>query len=190
VVELEGEGIEMKPTLITGNMGKLNELRSLLGIELDYQKIDLTEIQATDVAEVAEAKAKEAYGSINTPVIVDDTALTIKSWGSLPGALIKWFIDNVGTDGIAKTLNGAGEPAYVETALAYCDKSGVKIFTGRVEGTIADMPRGENGFGYDDIFIPHGCDKTFAEMTSEEKSAISMRAIAARKLKEFLEEND
>jgi len=180
----------MKPTLITGNLDKLNELKGLLGIDMDHHKIDLTEIQETDVAKVAETKAEEAYGIIKAPVIVDDTALTIKSWGNLPGALIKWFIDNVGTDGIAQKLNGAGEPAYVETALAYCDENGAKVFVGRVEGTIASEPRGENGFGYDNIFIPNGDSKTFAEMTSAEKAKISMRAIAAGKLREFLEKEN
>ena len=70
--------------------------------------------------------------------------------------------------------------ATVTTALGYCDENGVKIFVGKVEGIIADLPRGSNGFGYDSIFIPDGQTKTFAEMTDTEKDIFSMRARATQ----------
>lgn len=69
--------------------------------------------------------------------------------------------------------------AKVVTALGYCDENGPQVFVGELNGSIAEMSRGENGFGYDPIFIPENQSKTFAEMTSEEKDAISMRAQAA-----------
>jgi XTP/dITP diphosphohydrolase len=136
---------------------------------------------------VAEAKAKAAYQALSKPVFVDDTGLYIDAWGELPGALIAWFLDNVGNEGILKMLDGwSSRSARVVTALGYCDERGVQVFVGEVSGTIAEELRGEYGFGYDPIFIPGGHNKTFAELTGEEKDAVSMRAIAAAKLREFL----
>ncbi|MCX7785924.1 MAG: non-canonical purine NTP pyrophosphatase, partial [candidate division WOR-3 bacterium] len=62
----------------------------------------------------------------------------------------------------------------------------LKIFEGVCSGVIADKPKGESGFGYDPVFIPDGFDKTFAELSPEEKNKISHRAKALIKVKEFL----
>lgn len=174
-------------TLISGNAGKVAEISRLLGIEVHSQKIPLPELQATDVREVARAKAQAAYDQLKRPVLVDDTGLYIDAWGELPGALIAWFLNNVGCEGVLKMLEGWDDrSAHVVTALGYCDDRGVQIFDGELEGTIAPEVRGENGFGYDPIFIPKGMDKTFAELSSEQKDAISMRALATAKLREFI----
>lgn len=173
--------------LITGNAGKVAEISRLLGIEVHGQKVPLPELQATDVREVARAKAQAAYDQLKRPVLVDDTGLYITAWGELPGALIAWFLDNVGCDGVLRMLAGWDDrSARVVTALGYCDERGVQVFDGELTGSIAPEVRGENGFGYDPIFIPAGSDKTFAELTGEQKDAISMRALAAAKLREFI----
>jgi XTP/dITP diphosphohydrolase len=62
----------------------------------------------------------------------------------------------------------------------------VQLFEGVIEGTISREMRGTNGFGYDPIFIPNGQSKTYAEMTVEEKNAVSMRSIALSKLRQYL----
>ncbi len=174
-------------TLITGNQGKANEFMHLLGIEVHNQKIPLPEIQSTDVAVVAKAKAEAAYAALQQPVFVDDTGLTIDAWGELPGALIAWFEGNVGNEGVLKMLDGWGNrSAKVTTALGYCDENGSQVFVGELNGEISESVRGENGFGYDSIFIPEGFDKTFAEMTNDGKNAISMRALAAQKMHDAL----
>lgn len=168
-------------TLITGNESKVREFERLLGVGLSYRKLDLPELQATDVRQVARLKAEEAYKQLGTACLVDDTGLTIHAWGELPGALIRWFLDNVGNEGILKMLAAdAPRSATVVTALGYCDGNGSQVFTGEVRGTIASQPRGDNGFGYDAIFIPNGQEKTFAEMTHQEKDTHSMRALAAK----------
>ena len=64
----------------------------------------------------------------------------------------------------------------------------IETFEGEVKGRIIDEPRGSNGFGYDPIFVPDGMDKTFAELTQEEKNRISHRANAYRKALEFVED--
>ena len=168
-------------TLITSNKNKVLEYERLLGIKLNYRKIDLPEPQTTDVSDVAKIKAIRAYELIGQACLVDDTGLTIHAWGELPGALIRWFEDNVGNEGILKMLGtNTLRNATVATALGYCDENGVKVFVGKVEGLIADLPRGSNGFGYDSIFIPDGQSKTFAEMTDAEKDIFSMRARATQ----------
>jgi XTP/dITP diphosphohydrolase len=174
-------------TLITGNAGKTAELSRLLGVELHNQKIVLPEVQSTDVRVVARAKALAAYQELRRPVLVDDTGLYINAWGELPGALIAWFLDNVGNEGVLRMLQGWDDrSARVVTALGYCDDRGVRIFDGELPGSVAIEVRGEHGFGYDPIFIPHGHQQTFAELGSDVKDVISMRAIAAQKLRDFL----
>lgn len=168
-------------TLITGNENKVREFERLLGIKLDHQKIDLPELQDTNVAEVAKVKAKKAYELLGKACLVDDTGLTIHAWGELPGALIRWFLDNVGNEGIIKMLGAdTSRDATVTTALGYCDEDGSRVFTGRIKGLIADNPLGDNGFGYDAIFIPEGQSQTFAEMNDSKKDTYSMRAHAVQ----------
>lgn len=168
-------------TLITGNEGKVREFERLLGVDLNHQKIELPEPQTTDVREVARIKAEKAYELLGKACLVDDTGLTIHAWGKLPGALIRWFLDNVGVEGIIKMLGDESyREATVTTALGYCDDNGVQVFIGEIQGTITDHPRGNNGFGYDAIFVPKGQSKTFAEMSNAQKDMLSMRAMATK----------
>src|SRR5690349_14270271 len=92
-------------TILTGNAGKVAEFERLLGVDLESVKVELPEIQSTDVAEVAKYKAQEGYRQLGRPCFVDDTGLTVHEWGQLPGALIKWFMDNVGNEGILQMLS-------------------------------------------------------------------------------------
>lgn len=174
-------------TLITDNADKAREFERLLGFQINYQKLDLPEIQATDVRKVSEAKVTEAYKQLGIPILVDDTGLIIEAWGELPGALIRWFLDNVGNEGILQMLDDSkNRKARVITSLGYMDKSGLQVVTGEVAGSIVDKPRGQNGFGYDAIFVPDDHAKTFAEMTQSEKDSVSMRALAVQALKDIL----
>lgn len=165
-------------TLITGNTGKAAEYAAMLGIEVTAAKAELTEIQSLDVADVAARKAADAYAQLSEPVLVDDTGLTIHGWNGLPGALVVWWLDTVGPQGILDMAAGLTDRrATVTTALGYADKTGVQVFQGTVTGTLATEPRGTAGFGYDPIFIP-GTDhshRTYAQMTSDEKNTISHR---------------
>ena len=174
-----------KLTLVTGNEGKVREFSRLLGIQLAQRKLNLTEIQAIDVAEVARGKAAEAYSQLGSPVLVDDTGIIVGAWNGLPGALTSWFLDTVGCDGILRMMSGFKDrSATVVTALgvAYNDK--VEVYTASVSGDLSDTPRGAEGFGYDPIFIPRTGTKTYAEMTEEEKDENSMRKLAADALQE------
>jgi non-canonical purine NTP pyrophosphatase (RdgB/HAM1 family) len=158
--------------VVTGNKGKVAEISAILGRTLDNKNLDILEIQSLDVEEVARAKAQEAFKTIQRPVIVDDTGMSIDSLGGLPGALVAWFLDKLGPAGILKQMEGVDDrSASVSTAIGYAD----------------ERMAGENGFGYDPIFIPEGQNRTYAEMTSDEKNKVSMRQIALKKLANFLD---
>ena len=96
-------------------------------------------------------------------------------------------MDTVGNPGLLQMLDGFSERgARVVTALGYCDDAGVQVVVGEVKGHVSLDVRGDNGFGYDPIFVPIGFEKTFAEMSDDEKDRTSMRAIAAAELQRHL----
>lgn len=166
--------------LITGSDDKAHEYATLLGLEVGAVKEDLVEIQALDVATVAKQKAEDAYAKLRSPVLVDDSGLALHAWNGLPGALIAWFLDTVGTQGLLDMAAAVTDRrASVTTALGYADVNGVRVFTGTLQGNLATEPRGRRGFGYDSIFVPAGSTLTIAEMSAEEKNTISPRRLAA-----------
>lgn len=180
-----------KLTFITGNAGKAKYLSDYFHLPVDHVKLDLKEIQSVDLKEVVEDKARRAYEVVKSPVLVEDVSLTFKALKALPDPLIKWFLETLGNEGLCRLLDGFNNrDAVAEVEFAICDQSGVHTFSGSMEGAIADNPRGEMGFGWDPVFIPKGYDKTWAEMTDNEKHATSMRKVALEKMSAFLEQNE
>lgn len=178
----------MELLLATGNEHKARELQTLLGRPVQRVKLELPELQAVDVQEVIEAKVREAYRLMGQPVLVEDTGLAFAAWNGLPGALIRWFLDRVGNEGLCQMLQSYEQTAAsAETCIGYFDGSDCHVFRGVVSGQIVRAPRGSGGFGWDPIFMPDGWDKTFAEMT-DEKNLVSMRKLAVTQLKAFLDE--
>jgi non-canonical purine NTP pyrophosphatase (RdgB/HAM1 family) len=176
-----------KLTFITGNAGKAKYLADYFHLPVDHVKLDLKEIQSLDLKEVVEDKARRAYEIVKSPVLVEDVSLVFNGLKSLPGPLIKWFLDTLGNEGLCRLLDGYEDrSAFAEVQFALCDENGVHTFSGSIEGSVAEAPRGEMGFGWDPVFIPKGYDKTWAEMTDDEKHETSMRKIALEKLSEFL----
>ena len=173
---------------VTGNTDKLREAQEILGVDLQQEALpELHEIQTSDVPALVEHKAREAYGILQCPVMVEDSGLVFEAWNGLPGALVKWFEQSVGCGGMLKML----EPFENRKAVAQClvavyDGREILIGKGEVTGTVADRLRGDNGFGWDVLFIPEGQDRTYAEMTTEEKNAISHRRRAFESLKKIL----
>lgn len=162
---------------VTHSTGKLSEAERILGRKLDHRGIDLPEIQAVDVEAVVIFKAKEAYAQLNQPVLIEDTGLYIEAWNGLPGALIKWFVERLHVTGICQLMEStSNRQAWAKTVVAtYDGLAEPRLFTGQVDGHIALTPAGTGGFGWDPLFIPTGSNKTFAEMSAEEKDAFSMR---------------
>ena len=170
----------------TKNLNKLKEVNEILGKNLQQIDVELFEPQGLDVAEIVKEKARDAFHKTGKFVLVEDTGLEFKAWEGMPGALIKWFIQSVGNEGILKMLRGeTNRQAIAKTAVGFYDGKECYIFIGEVQGTIPDEIRGKSGFGWDPIFIPDNHTKSFAEMTSEEKNSVSMRKLALLHLKEF-----
>ena len=154
---------------------------------MTHHKLDLDEIQSLDPYEVVEHKARQAYDILKESVLVEDTSLRFMAMGKLPGTLVKWFLQEVGTEGLCKVADTlANRKAVAQVTYGYCDGSTVKFISGTTEGVVAPEPRGEHGMGWDATFIPDGDTRTFAEMTIEELEQYSPRAKAIIELKEFL----
>ncbi len=168
---------------VTGSQYKVLELERILGRNIIKKELDLPEIQSLSVERVVGEKARFAYQAVgHIPVIVEDTGLFINCWNGLPGALIRWFIETVGPEGICRMLNGfADRTASAQSVIAKYDGS-LSVYSGEVRGQIALSPRGTHGFGWDTIFIPEGETRTFAEMEAFEKDKSSMRRIAIEKM--------
>lgn len=177
----------MNICLVTGNENKAREFEEILGFKLGRANLDLEEIQSVQVEKVIINKTKQAFGIIGKPVIAEDTGLYFDSWNGLPGALAKLFDKTIGYRKLCGLL-GSERGAKAQTVVGYFDGNDYRSFIGEINGTIAESPRGKNGFGWDMIFIPEGHSKTFAEMENGEKNRVSMRKIALEKLRNFLKD--
>jgi len=176
---------------ITGNQRKVDYLNMWLGLPVMHRKLDLDELQSLDPHVVAEHKARQAYGILHEPVLIEDTALTFTGMGRLPGTFVKFFLEEIGNEGLCKLADTLEHREAVATVTyAFCDGDQVHFFEGAVRGTVASEPRGENGMGWDPVFIPEGETRTFAEMHDDEKKQYSARAIGIKKLRAFLDERE
>jgi XTP/dITP diphosphohydrolase len=180
----------------TRNEHKLRELRELLpGVELDPlpPEIDLPREEWESFAENALGKARAAHVATGRPAIADDSGIEAHGLDGRPGIRSARYAGEDATDeeNLAKLLEEVGRQddrrvTYV-SLIALVDEGGNEsIFEGRCEGTLAGEPRGTGGFGYDPAFVPDdtgpGDQRTMAELSPEEKNAISHRGRAARAL--------
>ncbi len=176
----------IKLYFITGNKNKLKEVQTILP-EVQSLDIDLPEIQELDAKKIIEEKLKEARKAHSEELFCEDTSLYIECLNGLPGPLIKWFLQALGTAGIYTLIkHNPNKKVVAKTIVGYTDGKIIKFFEGDTFGTIAE-PTAKGGFGWDALFKPDGGSKSFAEMNMEEKNKFSMRRKALEKLKEFLE---
>lgn len=175
--------------LATNNPGKLKEIKEILK---DYELYSLKEKGlAIDVLEDADTfygnalkKAQTIYNLVKEPVIADDSGLCITALDDFPGVLTHRFLgeDATNDDRNFALIEMLSDPtlnreAKVVCDLVYYDGNNTLVGEGTLKGKIASFPRGENGFGFDAIFeLENG--KTLAELTSEEKNALSARYLA------------
>ena len=172
----------------THNKGKLKELHELLapyGVDLvSAGALGLPEPEETGDTFAANAtlKAVAAAQASGLPALSDDSGLCVEALDGAPGIYsARWASGSKDFSGAMARVErelvekGAAKPwrAYFISALvlAWPDDH-LELFEGRVDGTLAFPPRGENGFGYDPIFFPDGYDRGFGEMTAEEKHGI------------------
>lgn len=174
----------MDLVLVTGSASKAREAREIFGRNLEQVEIDLPEIQAATVEEVAREKSREAFRRLERACVVEDSALGFAAWGGLPGPFIKWFEQAAGLEALCRSLDGfTDRGATALCVLAYRSETAQLTAVGRLEGSIAPKPRGDRGFGWDSIFVPRGSDRTFAEMSAAEKNAVSHRRKAWEELR-------
>jgi non-canonical purine NTP pyrophosphatase (RdgB/HAM1 family) len=172
---------------ITGNEGKFKEIAAIIP-NLEMLKLDLDEIQSLDPRAVIEHKLAQAAAQHDGEFIVEDTSLAFSCLNGFPGTLAKWLEVKIGVEGMAAlVLKYEDRSATARVTIGYRSGNGQNhFFTGEQKGDIV-APRGTvNTFGWNSIFQPLGHDRTFAELTVEEKNHISMRGIAARKLASHL----
>ncbi len=140
-------------TFITGNQKKVDYMRKLLGMPIEHIKLDLDEIQSLDLKEVVEHKVRQAYEKIWKPVLVDDVSFEFCALGRIPGTFVKHFVDEMWLDRLASLVDERDRSGIARCMFWYFDWVTLRFFEWVVEGTVAEKPEWENGFGWDRIFI-------------------------------------
>ncbi|QOJ79464.1 XTP/dITP diphosphatase [Infirmifilum lucidum] len=183
----------MKLYLATSNRHKVEEVALALaryGVEVVAVRAEKLEIQSRSLEEIALTAAKNLR-EMDAPVAVEDAGLFIHALKGFPGPYSHYVYDTIGIPGVLKLLEGVEDrrAVFVSVIAVKTPDGRVEAFRGEVEGNITREPRGTRGFGFDPIFQPLGADKTFAEMSVNEKNEYSHRARAARALAEWLMKN-
>ena len=187
-----------KLVIASHNEGKVREIRALLapyGIEpVSAASLDLPEPEETGTTFVANAelKALQAADLSGLPALADDSGLCVEALNGDPGIFSARWGGPDGDFGLAMRLvednlrklgPDTDRDAHFTCALALAWPDGhVEWFEGRVDGLLVWPPRGENGFGYDPMFVPDGHDVTFGEMDADAKTPLTHRADAFRQL--------
>jgi XTP/dITP diphosphohydrolase len=184
--------------LATRNKGKITELRKLLhgfninikGLD-DFDPIPEVEEDGKTFEENAYKKAFFTAKTLGVPALADDSGLVVRALGGAPGVMSARYAGEYASDEekynrLLKEMKGEKDrSAYFECAIAVALPTGPSLtYSGRCDGEIAFEPVGEDGFGYDPVFIYPPFDKTFAQIPIEEKNKISHRGKAMAKLKE------
>jgi XTP/dITP diphosphohydrolase len=189
----------VKLVLATRNDHKLREFREALpGIEIVAlpDDVELPPETGETFAENALEKARTAHRATGLPAIADDSGIEAAALDGRPGVYSARFAGEHATDeeNLAKLLNdvpddGDRSVAYVCALVHVSDDGEEWLFEHRCTGRLATDPRGDGGFGYDPAFIPDDYDdgRTMAELTPEEKHAISHRGRAAHAFRDWLE---
>lgn len=196
--------IEGKLLVATHNAGKLEEMRALFsphGVEVvGAAEMCLDEPVETESSFLGNAriKAQAAMKATGLPVLADDSGITVDGLDGAPGVYTAdWAETENGRDFMKAMMRtwveldtrGVPEPRTAQfraTLLMLWPDGHEEIFEGVAPGRLVWPPRGQLGHGYDPMFVPEGGDRTYAELSAEEKNAISHRAQAFGKLKAIL----
>ncbi len=182
----------------TNNKHKFEEVKSYLSSSIEL--LSLTDISFFNDIEETEntiegnalLKAKTIYNQTGLNCFADDTGLCIDALNGAPGVYSARYAgepknDEANIDKVLLELkNTSNRKAHFKTVMALVINNDAHLFEGIINGIITTERRGKDGFGYDAVFIPDGYNKTFAEMSFEEKTPISHRALALQKMKVFL----
>lgn len=171
---------------VTSNIHKFNEVRKVLAeyeIATAMLRVEAVEIQDDSIEEIAKASAVNAMKRCGLPIIVEDAGLFIEALKGFPGPYSSYVYRTIGTGGILRLMkNVEKREAYFHSVVAFSSPDEPpRCFHGKAEGKIVKEERGRRGFGFDPIFSLSGRNRTFAEMTTEEKNRYSHRGQALRK---------
>ncbi len=173
----------------TINKDKKNEINYLFknkGIDIIYLDYNVNEILSDKVEYVVKKKVITAYKHWRLPVVVEHGALEVEYLNKFPGALSKPMWDMMNDKICTLIPKDQDRRANVVSCVGFCDGKIIKTFLGKTSGEIPFKGRGSNGFQFDPIFIPDSCDKTYAEMTIEEKMKYSQASESYNKLFDYL----
>lgn len=179
--------------IATRNQDKITEYSRILGKEIIGLDLSVPEIQSEDPLEVLVQKAITAWElNSGNPIIVEDTSLICKGIESLPGPFADQYTNTLTKrEALCRMLDGKDRSSIFQVGIAVYNGLEAHYRIGRVSGMIALEPRGTEGFGFDDIFIPSGqkkttgktkSAKTYAQMTALEKDTFSPRRVALTEL--------
>ena len=186
-----------KLVFATNNPNKIQEVNSILDDR--FEVLSLEDIQCFEdipedgdtLEENARQKSDYVVKHFGLNCFADDYGLEVEALNNEPGVYSARYSGSRDMDRNIQLLlenlkDHSNKKARFRTVISLHMDGANYLFEGIVEGVIIDKLKGDRGFGYDPIFIPSGYDKTFAQMTPEEKNSISHRAIAVRKLVDFL----
>ena len=189
----------MKIVFATNNKHKLQEIRDILGNDIEIVSLEdigcHEEIPETGSTLEANAhqKAEYIFDHYHLNCFADDTGLEVEALDGAPGVYSARFAGEHATPSenvslLLERLSHTPEPRHARfrTIVALIDELGTHFFEGSIEGTITTERRGENGFGYDPVFIPEGEVRTFAQLSESEKNGMSHRGRAVKKLAAYL----
>jgi XTP/dITP diphosphohydrolase len=182
-------GLPDRLWLATGNPHKAEEIAEVLGPEVEILVRDPdVEETGTTFEENALIKARALAAQVGDLAVADDSGIEIDHLGGAPGIhSARWTDEGDWIPRVLRELDGVAPAGrgcrYVCAAAAVWPDGREVVVRGAVEGSVADGPRGDGGFGYDPLVVPdEGDGRTFAEMSPEEKHALSHRGRAFRKL--------
>ena len=181
------------------NRKKLAEMRRVLDAAgLAFELVSLDDVDAFDEApetgatfeENALAKARDAFAATGLPTVADDSGLEVDALNAMPGVLSARWAGVHGDDAANNTLllaqlrdvPDARRGAAFVSACALVSSAGEVVVHGKWPGRIAREPHGDNGFGYDPVFIPEGLDCSAAQLRADEKDSMSHRGRALAQL--------
>jgi len=187
-----------KIVFATNNKHKLEEVRAIMGAHFDI--LSLSDINCTeDIPENGDTfeanameKARYIKDKYGYDCFADDSGLEVTVLNNAPGVYSARYAGEPSNsqrniEKLMLEMEGKTErSARFRTCIALLLDDDEILFDGCIEGYIIDKLRGDNGFGYDPLFVPQGYDITFAQMSSQEKNRISHRAIATKKLIDYL----
>jgi XTP/dITP diphosphohydrolase len=176
---------------VTSNVHKFLEARAILAeykIAAAKLKVEAVEIQNEKLENIARYSILDAVKNCGLPVFVEDAGIFIEALGGFPGPYSKYIYHTIGLDGVLKLMDDVeNRDAYFMSVVCFgAPDVEPTCFVGKVKGQISSEKKGGAGFGYDPIFLPvAGDDRTFAEMSSEEKNGFSHRGMALRSFAEW-----